>query len=199
MTRVILLLVLLGVSDLSTAAAPEAAEADTLPRAQAAAQDFSTRLRQALQQEMATHGAAASVDFCRVQAPKIAEAVMAEYDVRLGRVAVPWRNRNPANAPLGWQAAALSQFQMMFDHGVPAADLSFVQRDNLPADTQLRLIRGIAVEQPCLACHGRKIAAPVAQAIVRNYPNDGATGFDVGELRGALWVEVPATKTEKRR
>ena len=198
MKRVILLLVLLGVCGVSTAAAPES-EVDALGRAQAAAQEFSSRLRQALQQEMAAHGAAAAVDFCRVQAPEIAEAVMAEYAVRLGRVAVPWRNRNPANAPFGWQAAALSQFQMMFDHGVPAADLSFVQRDNLPADTQLRLIRGIAVEESCLACHGRKIAAPVAQAIVRNYPNDGATGFDVGELRGALWVEVPAAKAAKRR
>ncbi len=198
MKCLIMTLFLLAASFNCSAATPNDGAFSPLARAQAAATDFSARLRQALQQEMAAKGAAAAVDFCRTEAPAIAAAVMAEHHVRLGRIAVPQRNRNPSNSPQGWQGAVLSQFQMSFEHGVAAADLVFVQRDHLPAGTQLRLIRGIAVEASCLACHGRQIGAPVAQAIVRNYPNDGATGFDVGDLRGALWVEVPAATPPSR-
>ena len=32
----------------------------------------------------------------------------------------------------------------------------------------------------------------VKAAIARHYPDDAATGFDVDDLRGLLWVEVPA-------
>ena len=31
------------------------------------------------------------------------------------------------------------------------------------------------------------------QAIQRRYPHDAATGFDAGDLRGGLWVEVPVS------
>ena len=30
-------------------------------------------------------------------------------------------------------------------------------------------------------------------ALARHYPGDTATGFEAGDLRGALWVEVPAS------
>jgi hypothetical protein len=36
------------------------------------------------------------------------------------------------------------------------------------------------------------IPAPVAEALARYYPQDAATGFDAGELRGWFWVVVPA-------
>ncbi|MEO5560379.1 MAG: DUF3365 domain-containing protein [Dokdonella sp.] len=198
MKCLVMALAVLAASSNGSAATPDEGATDALTRAQAAATDFSARLRQALQKEIAEKGVAAAVDFCRAEAPVIATAVMAEHDVRLGRVALQGRNRNPANAPGGWQAAALSQFRMSFEQGVAAADLVFVQRDHLPADTQLRLLRGIAMERPCLACHGHDIAPPVAHAIARNYPDDGATGFEMGDLRGALWVEVPAAKSASR-
>ena len=44
----------------------------------------------------------------------------------------------------------------------------------------------------CLACHGSEVSPEVREAIAARYPGDRATGFAVGDLRGALWVEVPA-------
>jgi len=35
------------------------------------------------------------------------------------------------------------------------------------------------------------ITEEVATAIAENYPEDMATGFTEGDLRGWLWVEVP--------
>lgn len=36
------------------------------------------------------------------------------------------------------------------------------------------------------------LAGDTRAALERLYPGDTATGFDAGDLRGALWVEVPA-------
>ena len=172
----------------STVVTPDSAQI-----AKAAAGDFSGRLRTALMDRMQSEGPVAAVDFCHAQAPLIADAVMAEHGVRLGRVAVPTRNRNPDNAPMEWKLQALMQFQSAVDAGAAPAEQLFVQRDNLPPGIAMRMVRGIAVEPTCLACHGRALAPDVSKAIQRRYPHDAATGFDAGDLRGGLWVEVPVS------
>ena len=169
-----------------------------IERATSAATDFSGRLRSALQERMQSDGPVAAVDFCHAQAPRIADAVMAEHGVRLGRVAVPGRNRNPANVPADWQRQALAGFQSQVDAGAAAGEQLFVQQENLPPGVALRMMRGIAVEPVCLACHGEAIPAPVAQAIAGHYPDDAATGFETGDLRGGLWVQVPASDQPDR-
>ncbi len=166
---------------------------DSAQIAKAAAGDFSGRLRTALLDRMQSAGPVAAVDFCHAQAPLIADAVMAEHGVRLGRVAVATRNRNPDNAPMEWKLQALMQFQSAVDAGGAPAEQLFVQRDNLPPGIAMRMMRGISVEPACLACHGRALAPDVSKAIQRRYPHDAATGFDVGDLRGGLWVEVPVS------
>ena len=172
----------------STVVTPDSAQI-----AKAAAGDFSGRLRTALMDRMQSEGPVAAVDFCHAQAPLIADAVMAEHGVRLGRVAVPTRNRNPDNAPMEWKLQALMQFQSAVDAGAAPAEQLFVQRDNLPPGIAMRMVRGIAVEPTCLACHGRALAPDVSKAIQLRYPHDAATGFDAGDLRGGLWVEVPVS------
>lgn len=168
-----------------------AADADPAARAQAAAKDFSGRLQSALRHRMADGGPVAAIDFCQQQAPRIAEAVATEHGVRLGRVAVPGRQRNPGNIASGWQADALAALQAQHAEGSAAGELAWRQSDGLPQDVSLRMMRGIEVQSGCLACHGTQLAEPVRQAIARHYPDDAATGFSAGDLRGALWLEVP--------
>jgi len=162
-----------------------------LARARAAAQAFSGQLRERLQGAMEDGGPVAAVEVCHADAPRIAEAVMATHGVRLGRVALPGRNRNPAHVADDWRLQTLQAFQQAVEGGAPAADQVAVLRDDLPEGVALRMMRGIATEPGCLACHGSDVAPAVAETIAARYPNDGATGFDVGDLRGALWVEVP--------
>jgi len=174
----------------STAPAAQAADAD-LARAKAAAQAFSGQLRARLQDAM-RDGPVAAIEVCHDDAPRIAEAVMVEHGVRLGRVALPGRNRNPAHVARDWRLQALQSFQQAVETGAPAVDQIAVMRDGLPDGIALRMMRGIATEPGCLGCHGSNVATPVREAIVARYPGDGATGFEVGDLRGALWVEVPS-------
>ena len=179
-----------GTPSVPAAQAGASGDAD-LARAQAAAKAFSSQLRGELQAAMVAGGPIAAVDVCHTRAPRIAEAVMAEHGVQLGRVALPGRNRHPDHAAGDWKLATLQAFQQAVDGGAPAAEQVAVVADGLPDGVALRMMRGIATEPPCLACHGSEVAEPVRAAIAQHYPGDHATGFAVGDLRGALWVEVP--------
>jgi len=57
---------------------------------------------------------------------------------------------------------------------------------------QLQYIRPILVESRCLPCHGDPagFSAEVRRVLARRYPNDRATGYAVGDLRGAISVRV---------
>lgn len=179
----------------AAAAAPAVAPAPVeapAPRAQAAAKAFSASLKQALAAELAKGGTTGAITFCHAQAPKIAAQVAGEYGVRIGRVPVPGRQRSPANAPEAWQADGLRALMARHDAGTPVAELVQVVDSGLPDGVALRMMRGIPVEPACLACHGKALAGDTRAALERLYPGDTATGFDAGDLRGALWVEVPA-------
>jgi hypothetical protein len=117
---------------------------------------------------------------------------MAAHGVRLGRMAVPGRNRHPAQDASGWQAAVIDEFATAVTAGEPAGEQVSVIRDGLPDGVALRMVRGIAMEPPCQLCHGHSVDPDVAAMLGERYPDDRATGFDVGDLRGVLWVEVPA-------
>lgn len=54
-----------------------------------------------------------------------------------------------------------------------------------------RWAKAIETESPCLACHGPAVEASLEKAIRQLYPDDPATGFEPGRLRGLLWVGVP--------
>ena len=46
------------------------------------------------------------------------------------------------------------------------------------------------VAQPlCLTCHGKAISEATRAALAERYPDDKATGFEKGDLRGLFWVE----------
>lgn len=162
-------------------------------RAKAAGAAFAGALKSALGAKLAADGTVGAIDFCHDEAPKIAARVSAEYGVRLGRVPVAGRQRSPANAPAAWQAEVLAAFEREAAAGTPVSALQRVRTEGLPAGIALRSMRGIAVEPVCLACHGKALADDTRAALARHYPDDTATGFEAGDLRGALWVEVPAS------
>ncbi|KAB2899551.1 MAG: DUF3365 domain-containing protein [Dokdonella sp.] len=184
----------LGQAQAWAQAAPAAEPAPAQARAQAAAQDLGRQLKAALAQQLERGGTVGAITFCHEEAPLIAARVGAAHGVRIGRVAVTGRLRSPANAAESWQAQGLAGFEARVAAGEPVSALVQVQQQDLPAGVALRLMRGIAVEPMCLACHGKELAADTRAALQRLYPRDAATGFAVGDLRGAMWVEVPATR-----
>ncbi|MFM8269556.1 MAG: DUF3365 domain-containing protein [Pseudomonadota bacterium] len=45
------------------------------------------------------------------------------------------------------------------------------------------------VEAVCLNCHGTHLNPEVKKEISSLYPSDQATGFQVGDFRGLIWLE----------
>ena len=170
---------------------PTAETARAIKRAEAATADLGRSLREALMAEMAAGGPVGAIDFCHDKAPGIADAVAARHGVKIGRVGV--RVRNPANAAGDWQGAMLEDFSRRAAAGEAPQTLQQSQIDT--RTNVLRHARGIRTEPACLLCHGPAVAAPVQSAIRARYPQDAATGFEEGSLRGAFWVEVPMSPT----
>ncbi|MCB1124616.1 MAG: DUF3365 domain-containing protein, partial [Verrucomicrobiae bacterium] len=51
---------------------------------------------------------------------------------------------------------------------------------------EFRFMKAQAVEPLCLTCHGEKLAPDVTEALAKNYPGDAATGYQLGDIRGAF-------------
>ena len=166
--------------------APTVTADPAVQRAQAAMADLGQSLRSALQQKIAADGVVAAVAFCHDEAPRIAAEVAARHGVAVGRSSV--KHRSPANAPNDWQRDVLARFAARVAAGEDAAS---VTTQSATAD-KLRVAKGLKIEAPCLTCHGPKdtIAPDVAKAIAAKYPQDLATGFGLGDLRGLIWAEV---------
>jgi hypothetical protein len=49
-------------------------------------------------------------------------------------------------------------------------------------------MRAIPTAPVCTTCHGATVAPDVAAAIAARYPEDRATGFSPGDLRGAFSI-----------
>ena len=43
-----------------------------------------------------------------------------------------------------------------------------------------------AVEPLCLVCHGKGLSDEVQDALEQYYPDDTATGYSLGQVRGAI-------------
>lgn len=134
------------------------------------------RLTAALSEE----GAARAIAVCREQAPAIAREVAGEHAVRLGRTS--FRLRNPANDAPEWARAAI---------GARRAEPAFFRGP----EGELGALYPIRLQPVCTTCHGEEagLAAEVRAALAELYPQDRATGFAAGDLRGWFWLEVPGT------
>jgi hypothetical protein len=165
--------------------------------ANASAQDANDASDRALAKQLATElkGAlsaalqispASAIRVCSEQAPQIAARIGAEKGVKIGRTAL--RARSTANQPNDWQRNVLNDFQARIAAGdsIDSMEYSAVVRD--PGVTERRFMKAIATEALCLTCHGRQLAPEVRAAIASRYPGDTATGFAVGDLRGAVYV-----------
>ncbi|MFE8072259.1 DUF3365 domain-containing protein [Marinobacteraceae bacterium S3BR75-40.1] len=124
------------------------------------------------------------IEVCKSAAPALAEN-HSEDGWLVGRTAL--KVRNPGNAPSEWQR---EQLQAMQDqpvvNGKPAEVWRTVDTEKGP---RYDYMSAIPTQGLCLSCHGENIEPKVQATIDRLYPQDEATGFKKGELRGAFVVQ----------
>lgn len=172
------------------AAAAMAADDPYRTEAQALRDEFASTLQGALGAALAHRGVAGAVDICKVEAPLIARKLSQKSEADVRRVSR--RARNPAAAPEAWQRAVLDDFERRLAAGEPAAALEFFESRT---DGGARYMSAITVQPLCLHCHGSELAPDVALRLQGAYPEDRATGYDVGDLRGAFSIVWPGQET----
>ena len=176
----------LAVAALAGVAAP--AQATDADAAASVAARFQSELKARLMAAMADGGPVVAVTVCRDEAPRIAARVSAESGWTVKRVGT--RTRNPATGtPDAWEQAQLADMAVRLAAGETPDTLGRLA----VVDGRQRLAAPILVGAPCLACHGDPASQPEAlrAALRASYPQDAATGYRAGELRGAVIVSRP--------
>lgn len=149
--------------------------------AAAIAQEFASTLKPALLEAMNTGGPIHAIEVCSQQAPLIAENLSTQSGWQVKRVSLKARNATSA-IPDDWESDALSELETRAAKDDPS-DLLVIT--NL-TDSEFRFLKGQTVQPLCLTCHGDSIDDDVYQAILKRYPRDIATGYTLGQLRGAI-------------
>ena len=171
-------IMVIGATSVVLSSAPALADA-TNPQGAALLAPFKLELKKALKAGLA-EGPDEAVAACQMKAPAIA-AVQSVDGVRVGRTSD--RLRNPANVSPNWVKPILDAYL--------AAEGDWAPRTvDLPEERR-GYVEPIVMQPLCVQCHGSQIAPDVAERIETLYPNDEATGFEVGDLRGVFYVEYP--------
>lgn len=170
-------------------AAEDSAKPDALvAKARTAIKGLGGNLKAELMGAMKKGGPVAAIDVCKTVAPSIAASQSQAHGLKISRTAL--KLRNPANKPDEFERRVMEDFVSKIDAGADPKTLDHAETVMQADGTKVfRYMKAIpTAEKPCLACHGESIAPEVKAEIDKRYPEDQATGFKAGQLRGAFTV-----------
>jgi hypothetical protein len=157
-----------------------------ITKAEAVFNDLQKALLSRLSTELKAGGPGRALSTCHSEAARIADRVVVQSGIRVGRTSQRLRNR--ANVPPDWArplVAATTSSRASEAHAM-VVDLG----------DRVGVLRPIGTVAMCTNCHGPNDELPkdVRAQLERLYADDRATGFRVGDLRGWMWAEVPVTR-----
>ena len=155
-------------------------------------QDLLRQMGGELKMALDNGGPQAAIDVCRTASPEIASRVSTETGWKVARVATRVRNPLVGTAD-AWEQATLAQFDKRLKAGEKPEAMEFSQIVDEPFGTAYRYAKAIVVQPACLTCHGAgtDVADDVKALLAKRYPRDKATGYRVGDLRGAVSIRRP--------
>lgn len=146
------------------------------------------KLLEVLNTQIAKDGVASAVTVCSEKAPQMAKAASEQSGWAIRRVSL--RNRNPKAVPDAWELAALEDFDRRTAAGETPVSLEKYAVVEEGGRKEYRYMKALPVQQVCVACHGasEKITPEVTERLNALYPADKATGYAVGQIRGAITI-----------
>lgn len=156
--------------------------------AREATQAMQAELQKELQAAMKQGGPPNAIGVCQTRAPAIAADLSKAKHMQIGRTSL--KLRNSANAPDAWEQTVLQLFELRRKSGENPANIEYYEVVTSAGKKEFRYMKAIVIPEkaPCLMCHGEKIDAKVAAKLKERYPQDRATGYKTGDLRGAFTV-----------
>lgn len=129
------------------------------------------RLKTALVSSLKSEGIEPTLKMCSLQALELTTKDL-PYAMKARRIAL--KVRNSLNSPDAYEREILDRLTRK------PGDILEVNHG------KTHFFRSLPTQSLCLSCHGQNIAEPVKRKLEEFYPQDEATGFVEGELRGAL-------------
>ncbi len=162
--------------------------------ARSAAQKLVGTLLGEVQRAMKDGGPANAVRTCAEKAQPLTAEVAAEFGVTMRRVTE--KTRNPLDTPDDYERRILARFADMHDGGKLSPETTHIEVTEAEGTKALRFMKPITMKKPCLACHAApdQLSPEVRSALADRYPDDQATGYREGDLRGAISVIVPLSE-----
>ncbi|MEN8165875.1 MAG: DUF3365 domain-containing protein [Pseudomonadota bacterium] len=99
--------------------------------------------------------------------------------------------RNPDNGPDRYEATALKHLEEKFPSR--RKDAQYFQKIDRDGSVYYRYYKPIYIAKKCLNCHSAKMGEDVKAVLREKYPDDKAANMHIGDFRGAIRIEVPAS------
>lgn len=162
----------------------EAQQQELIARGNQISQTLSGALMGKLMAEIQANGAPAAIQYCSLQALPMTDSISKAEQAWISRIS--HRNRNPQNAADATELELIASYQAQLNRAESLAP-QLVMREKKPVYyAPIRIASAV-----CLQCHGKTgsdISPDLQEELRKRYPEDKATGFAEGELRGLFKV-----------
>ena len=116
--------------------------------------------------------------YCNTKALPLTDSLSSLYNVDIKRTSLKFRN--PENKPTEREREILNQYELTKENG------QLLQAMIGNVDDGKSFYAPIIMQAACIKCHGEKSNISVYDSILDLYPEDLATGYIQGDLRG-MW------------
>ncbi len=142
-----------------------------------------------LKKSMEANGPEGSIAVCKEKAPAIAASLSKSSGFDVKRVSP--KNRNPKGVPDAWEAEAQAALEKRLAAGEKPETLDTWQVVKTSSGKEFRYAKALVTQPVCLTCHGANIADGVKAKLAAEYPDDKATGYGPGMVRGIVSIKRP--------
>lgn len=136
-----------------------------------------------LQQALQTGGVENAIEFCKLNATPLVDSLSKKYDADINRVSL--KARNTSHKPDDMEKKILEAYAYQGQDSIPL-------KPNVQpiGENKYLFTKPIVVDNAlCLSCHGtyeNGLLKSSDDFIKSKYPDDQATGYEIGDLR-AIW------------
>jgi hypothetical protein len=178
--------------EMSSREAIKVSEAEIMNQAQQLGSQIAGATKQTLgknlQAAIQDGGIENAIGFCNLNAMPLVDSLNRKYGARIRRVSS--KVRNPVDRPVGVEQEILEAYEYQWQDSVALDENIQVINEN-----EYLFTKPIMVDNAlCLYCHGKPsngLTAETEQFIKSKYPDDEATGYEIGDLRGMWSITIP--------
>jgi len=150
---------------------------------------FMEDLKSVLMKNLSEGGPLQAITVCSDTAQALTNSIGEKNNVVLRRVT--FKPRNPKDTADTFESKVLSRWHELMNEGSFGKETEYLEIVETEDKSYVRYMKPIFIQGPCLTCHGGEnmISSEVKNLLKEKYPDDKATGYKPGDLRGAISIK----------